>query len=690
MAVDVAVPSADALARPLILGRVATIPARVLLAGLVGLSFAVRWLLAVPHTTPVYFPDEYIYSAIARSLADGDGIAIRAHAVSFPALLQPILNAPFWLFDEPAVAYRLTQGLSALAMSLAAIPVYLIARRLRLSEAVSLGCALLAVVSPNLFYVSYILGEPIAYPFVLAAVYFGMRAIAEPTRGVQLGLIACSGLAAFARVQFIVLPLVFLLAAAVADRRVFRKLRLTLVLFALPVAGALVVGPMRVLGYYSRISNLDVHPLEMAHWGAMDLMLLAYSSGWVLIPGALAGIAYALARPRTRDERAFAAIAVVFVGALLLEATLYAANAPEDAGGGRFQERYLITILPLVAPAFCLWLKRGAPARIPVALTALAMLLVSARVPLSGFTSSTGRQDSPFLLALWWLEKQIGYDDGSLALAAAVAALSLLAAGLAFRPRLAAPIALGSAVLLAGTASAGAFAFDADNTPKVRGSYLPPDSRWVDHADVGPVTYLQTPGGPRELAFSQLFWNRSIGEVVRLPEGDAVDAFHEPFVKISPDGTLVREGRALRGAILIPRYAVSATFANATRVAHTPTFDLWQPHGTPKLSLYLAGRFYDGWLAAEGWIEVRPTSAGTLTLPITLPKEIPAMRLRFTGSETRTVTLRPGERRTVTFAIPAGRPWRVDFKSNSTAYLPDFRHVSAQAGTPVFKAAETP
>jgi hypothetical protein len=569
-------------------------------------------------------------------------------------------------------------------MSLAAIPVYLIARRLRLSQGLSLACAVLTLLSPNFFYVAYLLGEPIAYPLVLGAVYFGMRTLGQPTRASQLGLVACCGLAAFARVQFVVLPLVFVLAAAIVDRGALRRLRLTLVLFALPVVGALALGPGRVLGYYSRIGDLEVHPLEMLHWGGIDLMLLAYSSGWVLVPGALVGVAYGLSRSRPSEERAFAALAALLTGAVLVEAAMYAANAPEDIGGGRFQERYLMTILPLVAPAFCLWLTRGAPAKKFVAVFSVAMLALSARVPLSGFTSETGRQDSPFLLALYWLEREIGYDDGSLALAAVVAVLSLLAAGLAFRPRAAAPLALGAAALLVGTASAGAFVFDADNAPKVRNSYLPADARWVDHADVGEVTYLQTPGGPRELAFSQLFWNRSIGDVVRLPKGNTIDAFDQPFVRVATDGTLVHEGRALRTALLIPRFSVFARFRNAQVAATSPTFDLWRATGTPQLELFVAGRYFDGWLANEGWIEVRPERAGTFSLPVTLPKEARTTSLRFTGSKTLTVALRPGESRTLRFAVPAGGVWRVDYESDSASFLPDFRRVSVEVGTPTF------
>ena len=67
MAVDVPVPRPDAFA------RVAAVPARLVLAGIVAVSFAVRFAAALGHSTPLYFPDEYIYSAISRSLAETGG-----------------------------------------------------------------------------------------------------------------------------------------------------------------------------------------------------------------------------------------------------------------------------------------------------------------------------------------------------------------------------------------------------------------------------------------------------------------------------------------------------------------------------------------------------------------------------------------------------------------------------------------
>ena len=99
----------------------------------------------------------------------------------------------------------------------------------------------------------------------------------------------------------------------------------------------------------------------MAGWGATDLMLLAYSSGWVLVPGAVVGLAYALWKPRSRDEKRSAR----------LPSSSWARSSSGDALRGERRRvrrrrplpgRYLMTILPLVAPAFCLGHARRAGA----------------------------------------------------------------------------------------------------------------------------------------------------------------------------------------------------------------------------------------------------------------------------------------------------------------------------------------
>src|SRR5436190_376204 len=302
------------------------------------------------------------------------------------------------------------------------------------------------------------MADPIAYPLVLGGIYAGVCALERPTRRAQLAFVGLSGLAAFARLQYVVLPAAFVVAAFVLERRrALRVHRLPLALLALPVAAALAIGPSRVLGYYSGIAHLKVGAGSILHWASVDAMLLAYSSGWILVPGALVALVLALARPLGRAERAFAVLLVVYAAGLFAEAALYASS-----GSTRFQERYLFTLLPLVGPTFGLYVARGWPRRLVVGTIAAGMVVLSARIPLSGFSAADNKQDSPFLFAVFRLEGILGVGSGAFAVALAAAALSG-AAVLVARRRWGGGVALGLAVVAAGAASVGAFALDAQN-----------------------------------------------------------------------------------------------------------------------------------------------------------------------------------------------------------------------------------
>jgi hypothetical protein len=695
VALDAAVSRAETAARPASLAGLAALPVNAVLAAIVALSFGVRWLLAFAHSTPLYFADEYIYSTLAYELAHTGRPTIRGESANFPALLEPVLTAPAWLPGDPALALRLTQGLNALAMSLAAVPVYLLARRLRLGKWLSIACAAFALVVPDLFYVSFILGEPIAYPLVLAALCAGVYALAQPTRRNQVAFAAFSALATFARVQFVILPVAFVLAAIVVERgsprRILGGFRLSLGLFAAPVVAALAFGPGRALGYYRDIADFSLDPVQLARWLATDGMLLAYAAGWVLVPAAVVALALGLVRPRDRTERAFAALAAFFAGGILLEAALYAVNSLEGPGG-RFQERYLLTLLPLVPLLFGVWFRRGAPGRHAVALIALGLLVVSARVPLSAYTSSEGRQDSPFLMGVYRLEHSLGFDNGSLLVAAAAALLAVAAAGFAYRPRRA-PLALGLAACCLVLASAGAFALDHLNATRARETYLPADARWVDRAGLGETTFVHTPGTPRPVALEQLFWNRSVTKLVRLRRADPVDVFSAPQLHIARDGTLLLRGRPLRTPLLVSRYAVDADLVNATRVDGTNLLDLWRPDGTPRLSLLAGGRYYDGWLADRGWIRVWPSRGprvrGVLRLRLRLPASARPTRLsvRAPGFR-RSVLVRPDGNALLSVPVSSRGPWTIHFRTvKGGAYLTDGRPVSVLSSPPLFVRA---
>lgn len=666
MAVEVAAPRTDREGSN-VFARVAAVPAWAWLAGIVAASFGGRLIAAAGRPAPHYLPDEYIYPTLARSFAEHGRPLIRGVGVHFPALLDPIVTAPVWLVtSDPITAYRITQGLHAVFISLAAIPAYLLCKRLGLPRWLALGVAAIAVAVPDGVYASSMLADPLAYPLVLAAVYAGICVVDESTRGRQLAFALFSGLAVFARIQYAVVPVAVVGAELVTDRGhvlvSLRRLWLALTVLVVPPALLLAtLGSDRVLGVYSN-GDHTLHPGSILHWVGRETMLLAYASGWVLIPGALAGIAVALVRPLRRVDVAFAVTTLLLAGALLLEAAQIA-----DTDSQRFQERYLFTLVPLLAAAFGLYVKRGLPGRIPVGLFSGALLLLAARVPLSGYAAAHNKDDSPTLWAVLRFEGLVSVGNGALAIALVAALLSGIAALAAFR-KLPPAVALVAAIAACCALSAGASSFDHRSSTSLRHS-LPTDLRWVDHAKLGDVDLVSPPGARKEQSWEQLFWNTSVKRLLLLGS-PSLDQFDAKRVRVSRDGLLLVDGRVDRRPLLVQTYASTVQLAGVERVRHDVVFDLYRPAGTPRLRLIAAGRFADNWLAPRGAITVWPRRSGTLELVLQMPRGTQVTPLHLTGRGIdRTVRIHPGERIPLRFRVPAGRPWSLHFSSTKQGYL---------------------
>jgi hypothetical protein len=671
VALDAVLP---AVARPFALAHGLT--ARVALTLIVATSFIVRVVASTAHPTPLYFPDEYLYTAISRSFGSGQAPSVRGTAAHFPALLEPLLAAPFHALFSPELTYRLTQAENALLMSLAAVPVYLLARRLQLSTQYALACAVFTVAIPDVIYSAFTLADPVAFPLALGAVAAGVAALERPSRRSQLLFLALALLATSARVQYIVLPAAFCVAAFAVDRqRALKTQRLPLALMTLPVLAALALGPTHVLGYYSRIVDLHVGG-ELLTWFATDLFLLAFAAGIVLVPGAVA----ALARPRGRTETAFAALAATFAAGLLLEASLYASN-----GSARFQERYLFALLPLVPVGFGLYLKHGRPTRVLVAVLSIGLFAASARVPLSGYAQAAGNADSPFLFAVSQVQHHLGIAGGSLLLALLAAAGAASAVVVCFRGG--GRYAVGATIAVVALASIGATVDDAGNAQRVRHG-LPANLSWVDATGVRDVTLLQTVGSPTTRALEQLYWNRSVKHEALVGAALATDVYAAPRVRIGNDGTLTGVG----SNVLLQGYAATAEFANATLVARAGSFSLWSSETTPRLALLEQGRYSDGWLARSGTLSVWPDAAGrtrgTLRFTLSLPRAARPTTVRFGKVH---YAIHPGERRTVIYTIDARGPWSLAFATPKGGNAqPDLRFTSVLSTRPVFARVGEP
>ena len=155
MATDLAASRAGSWAYPAVLRRAAAVPAWVWLCGIVAGSFVGRLIAAAGRVVPYYLPDEYMYPSLARSFAEHGRPMIRGIGVHFPALLEPLVTAPIWLVTkDPNTAWRLTQGLHAFVVSLAAVPAYLLARRVGIDRGFALAIAAIAVAIPDTVYAS--------------------------------------------------------------------------------------------------------------------------------------------------------------------------------------------------------------------------------------------------------------------------------------------------------------------------------------------------------------------------------------------------------------------------------------------------------------------------------------------------------------------------------------------------------
>lgn len=671
-----------------ILARARSVPAGVVLGTMVALSAAIRIANAFSHAAPRLFPDEYIYSALARSIAHGN-LRVRGTSAHFPALLEPLLAAPLWLFGDVDTAYRLTQGLHAIAMSLAAVPVYLLARRVGLIPWQRLGCAAVTLALPAFVFSSYITADAIGFTLALVAIYTGAVALEESTKRSQALFLLAVGATVFTRVQYVVIPAAFAVAALVMSRGrpdvAIRRYPVVAAVYGAGVAGLLLAGPSRTLGYYHSVLGLHVSVGTVGRWVATDAMLIAYAVGVVVVPAALLGLWFALSQPRSSAERAFAALAASFIALLLLEAGIYAAS-----GTARFQERYLEAAMPLLPILFCLGMRRleTRAHRLVVGTLAIGFTFLSVAVPLSSYASGDGRQDSPLLQAVFQIEQHAGLGSGTRLVAIATAILSLAAIAIVIRPKRGALVGLTIAALAVGGAAAAAVSYDVEHTRLTRDTFLSADARWVDRAGIGDVAALVTPYSLRSAISEQLFWNQRITRLLQMKGADPVDIFGATATVIGPDGTLLAGGHAFKGSLLVEEYASSAELTGATLVARTPNTALWKSTGLPRLVSLASGRYFDGWFGPVATVTVWPTAdgprVGTLCLRLSLPG---------TASTTLDLTA-PGTRRSVridggkpvAIAIPAvvSRRWTLSMRSRVPLATADGRMVSAFGDIPRF------
>src|SRR5581483_5989850 len=158
--------------------------------------------------------NELLYERRAIAVAQTLSPLPKLRGQSIPSYdqLYSVLVAP--AFRHGPVAYDLVTAhrLGAVVMASAAVPTFLLARRVTASDALSAAVAVVSVCVPWMIFSSFLLTEIAAYPAFAWAMLAFQRSLSAPSAARDLLALAAIALAFFARTQFtllaILLPLV--------------------------------------------------------------------------------------------------------------------------------------------------------------------------------------------------------------------------------------------------------------------------------------------------------------------------------------------------------------------------------------------------------------------------------------------------------------------------------------------------
>jgi hypothetical protein len=316
--------------------------------------------------------DELLYERLAISIGHLGSPLPHVHGELIENVnqLYPLLLAPLFQGRLVPAALQDAHVLNAFVMSSAAVPAFLLARRVTQSSRLGYLTAALSVCIPWIALSSFLMTEVVAYPVFLWAMLALHQAAVAPRARNDIVLVIAVAVGILARAQFAVLLVVVPIALFLYQllrRRGVRAAARELVASHRPLAAAYIGLAVialalfaadrlsSVLGTYSVTAEGDLVPAGTARSLLEHLAPLGVALGIVPFLLGIAWLLAALVGSRNREQTAFAAVSAVTIVALLVEVTSYDLRF----GQGRLHDRYFFYVVPLILIAFAAVVREG-------------------------------------------------------------------------------------------------------------------------------------------------------------------------------------------------------------------------------------------------------------------------------------------------------------------------------------------